>query len=251
MEEEKHFVLNFVIMVSVVVIALFVVNTLKISYPLTIISTTRSSELAVVGEGSIEVKPDTAYVDAGITVDNRLTIEKAQEEIRSVNNKIIDSLKKIGIKKENIKTSNYSVYPNYNYKDGENSIKGYGGNATIEIKVIDTELVSQVIEKVAESGANQIQGVRFAIDKPENYREKARDKAIENAKIQAKKLASDLGISLGKITNIVESSPAQISNDYLPRAAGVSGLGEDAPMVEIEEGIQTVSSTVTLYFEKH
>ena len=248
MENNKHFLFHFVTVVSVVVIALFFIKTLDISYPLTVVNTSRASELAVVGEGKIEVTPDTAYVDAGITVDNRGTVSEVQQTINTINDKIINALRDMGIEKGDIKTSNYSVYPNYRYDNNVNTINGYNGNATIQVKVRDVQMVSQVIEKVTDAGANQIQGVRFSIDKPEAYREQVRDMAIKNARAQAEKLAKNLGITLGKVSNIVESSPQ--SGSPLPimydRAAGAGGGGGP----EVEQGTQTLTSVVTLYFEK-
>jgi len=247
MENSNNFLKNFFIVVLISFIALYLIKVLDISYPLTIVSTSKSTELAVVGEGKVEVSPDTAYVDAGITVDNRTTVKEVQDTINTINNKIINALRDIGIEKADIKTSNYSVYPNYKYENNINTINGYNGNATVEIKVRNTQMVSQVIESVTNSGANQIQGVRFTIDKPEVFREEARNKAIKNAKEQAEKMAKNLGIKLGKIVNIIESSTNQPVALYdKTYSEGIGGGG--API--IEEGTQTVTSVVTLYFEK-
>ncbi|MFZ6035408.1 MAG: SIMPL domain-containing protein [Patescibacteria group bacterium] len=249
MENNRHFLFHFVVTVSVIVIALFFIKTLDISYPLTVVNTSRSSELAVVGEGKMDITPDTAEVNAGITVDNRPNVGDVQKTINGVNDKIIDALRKMGIEKGDIKTSNYSVYPNYRYDNNVNTISGYNGNATIQIKVRDTQMVSRVIEEVTNAGANQIQGVNFSIDKPETYREQVREMAIKNAKSQAEKIAKDLGISLGKITNIVESNPTQsgVVPMYEYAAKGLGG-GGGGPTVE--SGTQTITSVVTLYFEK-
>jgi len=107
-------------------------------------------------------------------------------------------------------------------------------------------LASKVIETATTAGANQIQGSRFVVDKPELYREEAREKAIKNAKEQAEKMAKNLGIKLGKIVNIIESSPSQPIAFY--GKAYAEGLGGGGPI--LEQGTQTVTSVVTLYFEK-
>ncbi len=246
--ENKNFLSNFVAVVFISLVALYLVKIFNISYPLTLVTTSKSSELAVVGEGKVEVTPDTAYVDAGITVNQVASVGEAQKKIDETNNKIIDALREIGIEKGDIKTSNYSIYPNYKYENNDNKIDGYNGNATIEIKVRDPQLASKVIETVTAAGANQIQGSRFVVGKPELYREEARNAAIKNAKDQAQKIAKDLGIKLGRITNIVESSPDSpvvYSNKALLVTSGGGGGGP-----ELEAGSQTITSIVTLYFEK-
>lgn len=233
-----------------IVLALFIIKFFDISYPITVVNTTRSSELAVVGEGKVEVTPDTAYVDAGITVDKASSVTEAQKKINEINNKIINALKGIGIEKADIKTSNYSISPNYRYENNENKVDGYNGNVTVEIKVRDPQLASQVIEAVTTAGANQIQGSRFVVDKPELYREEARNLAIKNAKDQANKIAKDLGIKLGKVTNIVESSPDRsILPVYAKSSADSMMIGGGGGPI-IEQGSQTLTSVVTLYFEK-
>ncbi len=156
---------SFILVTFLILIALYLVKVFDISYPLTIISTTRSSELSVVGEGKIEATPDTAYVDTGVAVNNEATVEAVQKKIDEANNTIIDALKGLGIKKEDIKTSNYSINPNYTYEAGENKIKGYKGNVTISIKMKDMKKVSDVVVKVTEVGANQVNGIHFAIGK--------------------------------------------------------------------------------------
>jgi len=106
--------------VMLVVIALWLIKTLNISYPVTITSVTRSGELSVVGEGKVDVVPDIAYINVGITVNNAGSVSDARSGIDSVNNKIIDSLKNLKIPKKDIKTTNYSVSPNYTYDNNEN-----------------------------------------------------------------------------------------------------------------------------------
>ena len=247
--ENKNFSRNFLAAVVFTILGLLTIKVFNISYPMTIVSTTRSSELAVVGEGKVEATPDTAYIDAGITVDKISSVAEAQKKISETNNKIVNSLRVIGIEKGDIKTSNYSINPNYKYENNENRVDGYNGNVTVEIKVRDPQLASKVIETVTAAGANQIQGSRFVIDKPELYREEARNAAIKNAKDQAEKMAKNLGIKLGKITNIVESSPDNPSlyaKDMLIAGGGLGGGGSTT----IEQGSQTLTSVVTLYFEK-
>ncbi len=243
-ENFKYFFLS----VIVVLAGLYLIKALDISYPLTVTSTTKSSELSVVGEGKVNIVPDTAYVDAGVTVNNAPTVDAVQQQIDAVNNKIVDALKNLGIKKEDIKTSNYSVTPNYNYERQTDTISGYNGNVTVTIKLTKTDLSAKVIEAVTQAGANQVGGVRFAVDNPDKFRELARDAAISNAKEQAQKLAKQLGITLGKITNIVEESPSQLSPIY--GALSAKGMGGGVAAPQIEPGSQTITSVVTLYFEK-
>ena len=109
-------------------VALFVIKVLNISYPLTVQTSAVSGELAVVGEGKVDAIPDTAIADVGITVADLPTVEAVQKQINTTDNEIISAVSKLGVKKTNVKTSNYSVYfsvPDYN------GILNLGGKAEV------------------------------------------------------------------------------------------------------------------------
>lgn len=238
-----------VVTALVVVTSLFVIRGFRLSLPLSITNLQAPVDLAVVGEGKVTAVPDVAYVDAGIVVNSGNSVDEVQKKIDTINNAILAALTKLGIAKADITTSNYSITPNYNYSPtGQNSINGYNGNAAITIKVKDLSKVSSVIAEATLAGANQVNGARFEISDPNVYRAAARDLAISNAKAQAQKLATSLGLKLGKVTNIVESGTSP--TPYPMYGGGVSSLDAKAEAPQIEAGTQEVSSTVTLYFEK-
>lgn len=244
-------VLTYTAIVIVTIIGLYAVKQLDISYPVRVTSAYPTTEFSVTGEGKVEVVPDTATINAGITVSAAKDVATAQKEINEVNNKIIEGLKDLDVNKKDIKTSEYNIYPNYNYENGQ-KIDGYMGNATVTIKTHRLDQVQSILSKLTEAGANQIQGVSFSVDDITKVRVKARNKAIEDAKKQAQQLAQDTGIKLGKITNIIESSGPEGYPPYMAKSYGVGGDVEEiaAPDATIEPGSQTITTTVTLFFEK-
>lgn len=250
------FVKNALKVAGILIVLLLIVKLFNLAIPLEINTTTtaRSGEFAVTGTGKVEMIPDTANISAGITVTNVRTTKEAETKISDINNKIVNSLKKLGIQKEDIKTSNFSINPEYDYQTYRpevNRIKGYSGNAGVTIKVKDTKLAPQVIDAVTQAGANNVSVSNFTIENPEKFKEEARDKAIKNAKDQATKLAKSLGIKLGRVVNLVESSdggyppPYYSSTSYDAKQMG----GEQRPAPDIQPGSQTINSTVTLYFQ--
>lgn len=245
----KNIFFSTISVVGVILLALIFINFFHISYPISVITSSRSSELSVVGEGKVDVIPDTADITVGIRVDNKPTAAEVQKTLDQTHNSIIDSMTKLGIKKEDIKTQNYSINPSYQFTDNQNKPNGYSGNASISIKVRKITLVSQVVQSATAAGANDIQGTSYSVDNPDTYREQARSKAIENAKDQAHKLANTLGIRLGKITNIVESNNNGGPLPMFEKAASLNMASGNGP--EMQPGSQTISSVVTLFFEKN
>jgi uncharacterized protein YggE len=239
------------VIVSIVLLITFAVaGALGVGLPIKVTQTNlTSSELSVVGEGKIDVTPDVAYVDVGVTVNKAATPKDAQNQLTKVNNAIVESLKKFEVAKEDIKTSNFSVNPNYDYSSGGNgSIVGYNGNATLTVKIRKVGAIGDIIDAATTAGATDIYNTRFSVDSPEKYREQARTKAIKNAQDQAQKIAKELGIKLGKVTNIVESTGGSSQVAFAEKAAYASGMGGGA--ADLQPGNQTVSSVVTLFFEK-
>ena len=245
----KTYIQNTAIVGLVVIVVLGLMNVFGLSFPLMVTTTTKSTELSVVGEGKVEAVPDTASINVGISVDKAPTVEVAQKQIDTVNNAIIAAITKLGVDKKQIQTGNYSISPNYNFDGSDRKQDGFMGDVQLTITVKDTKMVTQIVQAATAAGATNIYGTSYSIDKPEKYREEARNKAIANAKEQANKLASSLGIRLGKVTNIVESSAGApvAMYDKAVMSAPMSGGGTGA---EFEAGTQTVQSVVTLYFEK-
>lgn len=242
---------KYVLVLAFVLLGFWAIRAFNLSLPITVTTSQTSTELSVVGEGKVDVTPDTAYVELGISVEKAPTADDAQKRISERNNQLIAAIKALGIKEEDIKTTNFSVFPSYDWTDGRNTPNGYNGNINISVKTTDISLASKIVDTATKEGANQILGTRFVVDSPEKYRAEARDKAIANAREQAKKIADSLGIRLGSVTNVVESSPGVISPmpmyAYEKAALSVPAAGGAA---DLSAGTQTITSVVTLYFDK-
>ncbi len=231
-----------------ILVTLFAIRVFGFSIPIHTTSTTMTtSEFSMVGEGKVDVVPDIAYVDVGVVVNKAASADLAQKQVDQVHNAIVAAVKQLGITAEDVKTTNYNVNPNYDYTDGANKIAGYNGNATISIKVMDKTITGKVTQAAVAAGANEVQNTRFVVAHPEKYREMARDKAIENAKEQAEKLAKKLGIRLGAITNISESGDG---SRPMPIYAMKASMDAGGPPVDLQAGEESITSRVTLYFEK-
>ncbi|MBP7118688.1 hypothetical protein KBA63_01255, partial [Candidatus Woesebacteria bacterium] len=68
--------------VVAILVTLFLIKFLNIPLPLSITTSQVSSELSVVGEGKVDVTPDTAYVDIGVTIEKVATADEAQSKLR-------------------------------------------------------------------------------------------------------------------------------------------------------------------------
>jgi len=223
------------------------------SFSVNEISTSKMSTFDVSGESKISTVPDQAEVRMGLTV-NEATVKAAQDRANTVINDINTRLGELGIEKKDIKTENYSLYPQYDYQPGSNQrITGYTVNANLVVTMTDFALVNQTIDMATNAGANQIGGITFSLsdDKKAETEEQARKEAIEDAREKASELAGLAGMRLGKIVNVYEAP----SDDYsiygraeMTTMDAAKGMGGGAP-TNVEPGSTSFNYTVTLSYE--
>ena len=211
--------------------------------PISVSQTTveKKNAFDVVGEGKIAVVPDIAEVNLGITIEKE-SINEAQKQANQTINSIEKSLKDLKIDKKDIKTSDYRVYPNYDYR-AERKITGYTVETNLQIKVRDFEKINKVIDNATDLGANQIRGLNFTVDeeKLEEYKNDARKEAVEKAKEKAKNLAYISGVKLGKIINVAE----EYEKPFPSRPIG-GALKLESAMKNEETKIQPGSTELTI-----
>ncbi len=215
------------------------------SIPISSVVSQKQDFFTVTGEGKVTVVPDTAVVDLGITV-NRPIVKAAQTQANAIINKITEELKKLGIADKDIKTSNYSVNPQYNYQQN-NRITGYQVNVSVTITVREIDKVNEVIDAATANGANTVGGIQLTVDEKRQREllQQARELAVKEAKDKANSLASAAGITLGKIINIQEG----FSNPRPVYAKEMMAVGGGAEPTQIQPGSTDISTSVTLYYE--
>ncbi len=161
--------------------------------------------LVVNGQASYEVSPDLAYVRIGVKTESK-DAQQAQNENAQKMNKVRDAINNLGIKREDLKTSNYSVYTDREYISDKKYIDKYVVRNQLIIKIRDLTMVAQVIDECSKAGANQINNVQFAIEDEEGAYQKALQLAMKNAKGKADAILGTFGKNVGTPVRIVESS---------------------------------------------
>lgn len=208
------------------------------------VSTTKSDTFQVTGEGKVNVAPDVAVVSAGVTSDGA-TVKASQDQINMVVKKISDAVKTLGIKVEDIQTTNYSINPKYDFQSGSQRVNGYTANTTLTIKVKDLDKINQVIDVSTSNGANQINGLSFDVSDKEKAQNEAREKAVSDAKKKAEQAAKVAGFTLGRLINYQENigEPPIILQS---RGALASDVEE---ATQVEPGTTEITVSVTLSYE--
>src|SRR3989344_1840124 len=93
------------------------------------------NQVAVTGQGKVAYQPDMANVVLGVHIEKAPTAEEALRQINEKMGKIIPAIKAVGIKKEDIATQNYSLFPQHDYLDGISRLSGYGADQQLLVKI--------------------------------------------------------------------------------------------------------------------
>ena len=208
------------------------------------VTTTKSDTFNVSGEGKVTVVPDVALITVGIQADGS-TVKGAQEQINSVIAKVSSAIKKLGIDKKDSQTTNYSISPNYDFRESGQKINSYLANTNLSIKVKNIENTNSVIDAATANGANQVGGISFEVDDKTKAENEAREKAVAEAKTKAGQAAKIAGFKLGRIINYSENFGG------FPGPMPLRAMAEDvsATPTQVEPGSAEVVVIVTLSFE--
>ncbi|MBI3887781.1 SIMPL domain-containing protein [Candidatus Microgenomates bacterium] len=232
-------------------VGLFLFSKFGPSIPFTVsqVSTTNPAPFTVSAEGKVTAVPDVAEINMGFTT-TEATVSQAQNQANQIINSVSAAVKKLGIGDKDIKTTNYSLYPTYDYRSTPQKITGYSINVNLTVKVRDFTKINQVIDAGTTNGANQIGGLNFTFDDQDKFKARARKIAIDNAKQKASQIAKDAGIRLGKLVNVQENSDNFIRPTVAMMAKSTNGgLGGGAETTKVEPGSSEITSSVTLSYE--
>lgn len=212
------------------------------------VSAEQRHSIMINGEGKVTGAPDVALVQLGYEAEKK-TVAEAQKENTEKMNSIIDKLKnKFAIEAKDIKTINYNIYPNYDWVDGKQNLRGYKVSQTISVKVRAMDKVNQILDEAGKTGLNQIGGLSFEIDDPEALRQEARELALKQAKEKAESLAKIAGVNLGRIISFSESSAGEPSYYDYKSSYAMGGGGETAAPA-VEAGSTEISVIAAVEYE--
>jgi uncharacterized protein YggE len=199
------------------------------------------SGITVVGTGTADVVPDVADWSFGVS-SQAATASDALSANASAMKAIIDSLKSAGVSKEDLQTTQVSLYPET--ADDGRTVTGYSASSTVTATVRKLGDAGKVVDAAVRAGANDVYGPNLhPSDTDAQYRE-AVDKAFDDARAHAEAIAAKAGVSLGSPTAIVEGGgyvPGPVMAYDRAAAAG-------AEMAPVEPGTQQVSASLTVTF---
>jgi uncharacterized protein YggE len=205
-----------------------------------------SNTIAVSGTGQVTGKPDTLIIDLGVQV-LRPSVGEATGDAARLAQAVIDALEAEGVAEKDIQTTNYSIYPEYDYRNDTQTLRGYRVSNTVSAKIRDLDKAGEVIDAATAAGGNDaiVNNIRFDLEANGALITAAREAAWNDAKAKAEQLATLAEVQLGKAVSISETAtPNQPPIAYAEAAGGVA-FDATTP---IQAGESLVSVVITVQF---
>ena len=202
--------------------------------------------VSVTGAGSANLVPDIAYIYLGVHTE-KPSASEAVEENNAQTQKMIEALRDFGIDAKDIRTTNFSIWPQERYDQFTGTPTGektYVVDNTVYVTIRDLDKLGDLLDTVVAAGANTVNSIQFDVADKSEALTKARAEAVKDAEVQAKELADATGVKLGEIQSIgfYDGSPYPVFD-------GKGGGGADmAASVPIQPGQLTFTVNVNVTY---
>ena len=197
--------------------------------------------ISVSSTGTVKVTPDAVRLNASVSAIAKVS----KDALTSANiaaDKFRTAILANGIDKKNLASTTLTVYPEYNYtQEGGNVLIGYRASQSFEVIIRNAAKAGEIVDAVVASAGDAlyINGVTPFVFNNSKATEAARISAVKNAKAKANSYAKLLGVKIGKIINLQESSAPSSYPISMAQAKS------DAGATEIDLGQQDISVSVS------
>jgi uncharacterized protein YggE len=192
--------------------------------------------------GTTSVVPDAVRINATVSVLG--TTSKGALSTASITSTAVRSaLTANKVATKDIATQSITVYPEYSYPaSGSPALSGYRATQSFDITIRNATTAGAVVDAIVEaSGDNlQVNGVSPFVLDDDKATETARTVAIKKAKAKASSYAKLLGVKLGRVIYLDETSTPAAYPIYNTAAKA------DSAETVVDLGEQKVSVSVTV-----
>ena len=202
--------------------------------------------ITVDGTGAASAAPDIADIELGVeTFDEDPTLAITANATAMTD--VIEALLSLDIAEDDIQTISFNMWVEQVYgPDGPTGEFLYNVANEIKVRVRDLDMTGDVLGTALAAGANTVSGIRFGVEDTQALEEAARDAAVDNAIVKAEQLADRLGIEVGDVRHVVETSRG------FPQAAPVERaivFDAESASVPISPGDFMVRVSVNIVFD--
>jgi uncharacterized protein YggE len=209
--------------------------------------------LTVAGRGQARVAPDEATVRLGVLAQEA-NAGAAQQEVNRRVAAILEAVRKLGVRPEQIQTSELSLSPVFAPgrppqpgAAGEAQgprIVGYQASNVVSITLEKLDQIGAVIDAGLGGGANRLEGVGFGLRHDDAARQAALRDAVAQARSKAAVLAAAIRVRLVEVLEVQEEGAAaspppryEAMRMSAMSAAGAVGTPVSSGQMEVTAGV--------------
>jgi uncharacterized protein YggE len=201
--------------------------------------------IVTTGEAIVKKAPDRAWVSIGAESRAR-TAQEAQKLNTDAMTAVIEKIKAAGIAADAIQTTGYNLQPEFDYRDGKQTLRGYVARNQVQVRVDALATTGDVIAAAVSTGATNVSGVRFDLKDRDGVERQALTAAVRDARRRADSAASGAGVAIDRIIKIEEQRVDEIDGPR-PMPMHMAMRAEVAQAaVPLEAGEIEVRARVTL-----
>lgn len=204
-------------------------------------ATHTSRVMTVTGNGQVKATPTSAQLQIEVQTQGN-NVQVPQQENAITMNQVIQSLVALGIPREQIQTTSYTITPLYQFEDGKQIFKGYEVINAVTVNVTNIDDLGLIIDTAIENGANRIANIQFNIDHTDAYYQQALRVALQNAQLKAKTIGETMHLPLQLLP--IEIVEEQVNTPILYRSM-VDASGN----TPIEQGQVAIQATVRVTYQ--
>ncbi|GGZ54940.1 SIMPL domain-containing protein [Lysobacter xinjiangensis] len=161
--------------------------------------------LSVAAQAEARRTPDIANVSAGV-VTQAADANAAMRENAAQMAKVVAAIRAAGVAERDVQTAGVNLNPQYRYAENQPPvITGYQASNTVNVVVRDIAKLGRILDALVATGANQVNGPTFDIDKKDPVYDEARRAALDKARQRADMYAQALGLRVRRIVSIDET----------------------------------------------
>ena len=195
------------------------------------------------GEATVKRAPDRAWVT--IAAESRArTAKEAQALNADAMSAVMQKLKAASLAADAIRTAGYELHPEFDHRDGRQTLRGYVARNTIEVRIDQLDKVGQVFELAVGSGATSVGGVRFDLKDRAAAEREALAGAVADARARADAAAKAAGMTIERVLRIEEDRGSGRPEPVMYRQT--LSVEASAAVVPITPGEIEVHAVVTL-----
>src|SRR5215813_8688247 len=165
------------------------------------------SSIRVTGDAVVTAKPERAQIDVGVLTQEKQSQNAATQNARQIDS-VVNALHKLLGPEADIKTINYTLTPDYQYRPigGKPSVSSYTAMNVVRVTIDDLSKVGLVIDTATQAGANHIESVRYTVREPQVLHSQAMREAALKAKANAEALAAALNLRIVRTLSVEEAT---------------------------------------------